>query len=80
MRRLIAPNQLCWRKTYWVLRDWNTASILPSVLAPMDFDIFPRLKKELRGVRHADRRELELHVQEFVRKFDKQWYDTVYDK
>ena len=46
----------------------------------MDFDIFPRLKKELRGVRHADRRELELHVQEVVRKFDKQWYDTVYDK
>ena len=26
-------------------------------LTPMDFDIFPRLKKELRGVRDADKRD-----------------------
>ena len=29
-----------------------------SDLEPIDFDIFSQLKKELRGVRHADRREL----------------------
>ena len=28
-------------------------------LTPIDYDIFPQLKKELRDVRHADRRELE---------------------
>ena len=49
-------------------------------LAPMDFDIFPRLKKELRGIRHESRRELELHVQEVVRNFNKQLYRSVYDK
>lgn len=49
-------------------------------LAPMDFDIFPRLKKQLRGVRHADRRDLELHVQEVIRNFDTTLYGSVYDK
>ena len=101
-RCLIAPNQLCWRWTYCVLKDRNITLIPPTwhqwnlifshdvrrswevfemqirenssytcrrlfgrlehnpyspKLAPMDFDIFPRLKKELRGVRDADKRD-----------------------
>ena len=49
-------------------------------LAPMDFEIFPRLKKELRGVRHENRHELQQHVQNVVRGFDRQLYGTVFDK
>ena len=65
-RCLIAPNPLLEMDLLGFKRqEHNPYS--PN-LAPMDFDIFLRLKKELRGVRDADKRELELHVQEVVRK------------
>ena len=40
-------------------------------LAPIDFDSSPRTEKELRCVRRADRRELDIDVQEVVQKFAK---------
>ena len=46
----------------------------------MDFEIFPLLKKELRGVRHENQNELEQHVQTVVRGFDRQLYGTGFDK
>lgn len=49
----------------------------PSVCALLMYQ-WLRLLEELRGVRHAYRREL--HVQEVVWRFDKELYGTVYDK
>ena len=48
-------------------------------LAPMDFHVFPQVKKELRGFRHTDREELNSHVQQVVRRFDEDWYKSAFD-
>ena len=49
-------------------------------LAPCDFEVFPRLKRELRGFRHADREELVRHVQSVVRSFPAEWYRDIFHK
>ena len=54
--------------------DILTHSPYSPELAPMDFHVFPQIKKELRGFRHADREELISHVQQVVRRFDEDWY------
>ena len=49
-------------------------------LAPMDFDIFPRIKKELRGVRHESVPDLIRHVHRIVRGLDSQYFQDVFAK
>ena len=46
----------------------------------MDFEIFPLLKKELRGVRHENGHELEQHAQTVVSGFERHLFGTGFDK
>ena len=51
-----------------------------SDLAHMDIEVFPQLKKHLRGIRHADTNELITHVRQIVKQFKTEFYQTVYSK
>ena len=48
-------------------------------LASMDFHVFPQVKRQLRGYRHADREELVSNVQQVVRLFDELWYRSAFN-
>ncbi|XP_052806201.1 histone-lysine N-methyltransferase SETMAR-like [Mya arenaria] len=49
-------------------------------LAPMDFRVFPEVKRQLRGHRYDDVNELKIGAQRIVGSFPEDWYMETYDK
>lgn len=49
-------------------------------LAPMDFKVFPEVKKLLRGRYFDNAQELQLETRSIVSKFSSDWYDDVFKK
>jgi histone-lysine N-methyltransferase SETMAR len=49
-------------------------------LAPCDFEVFPVIKRALRGHRHADRQELITHVHSIVRGIPREFYSNTFMK
>lgn len=49
-------------------------------LAPMDFLVFPEVKKQLRGQRFEDSGDLQHTTQRIVARFDRTWYEEAYRK
>jgi [histone H3]-lysine36 N-dimethyltransferase SETMAR len=49
-------------------------------LAPMDFSIFPEIKRQLRGLRFESAIDLSLKVRSIVASFPESWYVSVFDQ
>lgn len=49
-------------------------------LAPSDFHLFPKMKEDLRGVRFASDEDVKNAVAEWLRKKDKEFFSTGFDK
>ena len=49
-------------------------------LAPMDFMVFPELKRQLRGIKFESAEELVKSTQCIVSSFSEDWYHQIYDK
>jgi len=62
------------------LLDFKTVDHAPYSpdIAPMDFRVFPVLKRELKGKQYADFSELSRAAQTIIGRFDRQWYVDTY--
>jgi len=49
-------------------------------LAPMDFDLIPRMKSEMRGKRYDDLDDLRMEVKRLISTYKKEWFMDVFGK
>ena len=49
-------------------------------LAPMDFSVFPTIKKQLKGRKFKSLSGLRVAVKTIVSQFDEQWYENMFDQ
>jgi len=49
-------------------------------LAPMDFAIFPTIKKQLKGKRFRSLQELRTATSQIVAQYDQQWYIDIFNQ
>lgn len=49
-------------------------------LAPMDFAIFPTVKKQLKGMRFRSLQELRAATSEIIAQYGQQWNESVFDQ
>lgn len=49
-------------------------------LAPMDFKVFPEVKRQLKGIRFSSADELQNATQMIVRSFPQSWYVETFEK
>ncbi|XP_052804762.1 uncharacterized protein NKAPD1-like isoform X1 [Mya arenaria] len=70
------------QSTFWMKELYKTeeADENSPDLAPMDFWVFPEVKRQLRGQRFEDVNKLKIEAQRIVGSFPEDWYMETYDK